>query len=241
MKRADTKSGTTELMACYRKIANKFPWSSRRNNRRNQSHLHPQSQLQIQSLQNRQAGISIRKRFINNFSSDLWFSISHIRGFCEIESEFGGKTKAGASKTTKAAKTTSVNANLPAGGVNLLTPATTAQTTYYKAGDKVTFGWNYTSLSIPPHAVDVYVTCAANSATYTISNNMTYHSSAKVVWDTAPETVGENPLLTDHYTLVVYDAAKDPTQAASAGYLGAYNQYQFPLYTPRPYQNRTGM
>lgn len=121
----------------------------------------------------------------------------------------------------------------------MLTPASTAQTTYYKVGDEVTFGWNYTSLSIPPHAVDVYVTCTANSATYTVSNNMTFHSSAKVVWDTKPEKTGDNPLLTDQYTLVIHDAAKDVTQVASAGYLGAYQQFTFGMYTPQPYENRS--
>lgn len=121
----------------------------------------------------------------------------------------------------------------------MLTPASTAQTTYYKAGDEVTFGWNYTSLSIPPHAIDIYVTCTANSATYTISNNMTFHSSAKVVWDTKAEQTGANPLLTDQYTLVIHDAAKDVTQVASAGYLGAYRQFTFGMYTPQPYENRS--
>ena len=150
------------------------------------------------------------------------------------------KTKATAAKTTKAPKSSAVDARLPAGGVNMLTPATTT-TTFYKAGSNITFGWNYTSLSNQPHAIDVYVTCASNSATYTISNNMTFHSSAKVVWETEPEITGANPLLTGDYTLVIHDAGQDVTQIASAGNLGAYSgQSHFPIYTPMPYQNRTG-
>ena len=121
----------------------------------------------------------------------------------------------------------------------MLTPATAA-TTYYKVGNNITFGWNYTSLSNEPKAIDVYVTCPANSATYTISNNMTFHTSAKVFWDTLPEQTGDNPLLTEHYTLVIHDAAKDPSQMASAGNLGAYSQFRFAMYTPQTYQNLSG-
>jgi len=122
----------------------------------------------------------------------------------------------------------------------MLTPAVTAATTYYKVGQNITFGWNYTSLLNEPKAIDVYVTCTANSATYTIANNMSFQSSAKVVWDTLPEQTGANPLLTEHYKLVIHDAAKDVTDIASAGNLGAFQQLPFAMYTPQPYQNLTG-
>ena len=117
----------------------------------------------------------------------------------------------------------------------MLTPATTAATTYYKVGDYVTFGWNYTSLSVTPAHIDVYVTCTANSATYTISNNASYHSTGLAVWNTSADATGAAPLLTDQYTLVIHDAAKDVTAVASAGYLGTYDQFTFGMYTPQPY------
>ncbi len=122
----------------------------------------------------------------------------------------------------------------------MLTPAMTAAKTYYKVGQNITFGWNYTSLSNEPKAIDVYVTCTANSATYTITNNMTFQSSAKAVWDTLPEQTGANPLLTEQYHLVIHDAAKDVTDIAAAGNLGAYQQFLFAMYTPQAYQNLTG-
>jgi len=149
-------------------------------------------------------------------------------------------TKAAASKTTKAPKSSAVDDRLPAGGVNMLTPAVTAAKTYYKVGQNITFGWNYTSLSNEPKAIDVYVTCTANSATYTVANNMTFQSSAKVVWDTLSEQTGANPLLTEQYHLVIHDAAKDVTDVAGAGNLGAFEQVTFAMYTPQPYQNLTG-
>lgn len=122
----------------------------------------------------------------------------------------------------------------------MLTPAAIAMSTYYKVGQNVTFGWNYTSLSNEPKAVDVYVTCTANNAAYTVANNMSFHSTAKVVWDTAPEKTGANPLLTSEYTLVIYDAAHDVSQAAAAGNLKAYSDVQFGMYTPQTYTGLKG-
>lgn len=99
----------------------------------------------------------------------------------------------------------------------------------------MTFGWNYTSLSIKPSKIDVYVTCAANSATYTISNNASYHPTDQAVWNTSEDATGKAPLLTDKYTLVIHDAAKDVTARASPGYLAAYDEFIFGMYTPQPY------
>ena len=130
---------------------------------------------------------------------------------------------------------------LPAGGVNLLTPAALAQTTYYKIGDSVSFVWNYTSLSVTPSNVDILVTCTANSATYTLSSNASFASTGSVVWDTKPDETGTAPLLTDTYTLVIHDTSKDVTQVADAGHLGTYNQYHFGMYIPQAYTPRSGM
>ena len=122
----------------------------------------------------------------------------------------------------------------------MLTPAVTDPTTYYKVGDMVTFGWNYTSLSIPPSHIDVYVTCTANSATYTLSNNATYKPTGKAVWNSSEDATGTHPLLTDQYTLVIRDADKPASSAASAGYLGNFEQFTFGMYTPQPYVDAKG-
>jgi hypothetical protein len=62
-----------------------------------------------------------------------------------------------------------------------------------------------------------------------------------VYWDTgAYQASAQIPLLTNQYTLIIWDAAKPMTAAASAGYLGSYNSFQFGMYTPQPYQNLSG-
>ena len=162
---------------------------------------------------------------------------ANSKGSAETKASSGAsKTKGDASKTTKkSAKTSAVDPRLPPGGVQMLTPDTTAATTYYKVGDYVTFGWNYTSLSVKPSKIDVYVTCTANSATYTIANNASYQPTGHAVWNTSADATGKAPLLTDQYTLVIHDAAKDVTARASAGYLDTYEQFVFGMYTPQAY------
>ena len=147
-----------------------------------------------------------------------------------------GGAAASASGTQKAAATTqSVNPVLPPGGANMLTPSALAQSTYYKIGDFVSFAWNYTSLSIPPSRVDVLVSCTANSATYTLKSNASFEKTGSVVWDTSPDITGTAPLLTETYTLVIYDAQKAITDVAPAGKLGVTNDYRFGMYIPQKY------
>lgn len=143
---------------------------------------------------------------------------------------------ASASGTQKAAATTqSVNPVLPAGGVNMITPSALAQTTYYKIGDYVSFAWNYTSLSITPSKVDVLISCSANSATYTLQSNASFEKTGSVVWDTSPDITGTAPLLTETYTLVIYDAQEAITEVASAGKLGVSDDFTFGMYIPQKY------
>ncbi|RMZ79636.1 hypothetical protein DV737_g3284, partial [Chaetothyriales sp. CBS 132003] len=145
-----------------------------------------------------------------------------------------GQSSSG-TKTSKTQTTTSIDARLPAGGVEMISPAATDGSQYYKVGDYVTFQWNYTSLSVTPSAVDVLASCSLNSATYTISTNMSVEETGQVVWDTGNTATMSNPFPVATYTLIIYDAAKDPTDTASAGYLSAYDQYTFGMYTGQPY------
>ncbi|KAL4804010.1 hypothetical protein BDV18DRAFT_143666 [Aspergillus unguis] len=140
------------------------------------------------------------------------------------------------SKTTSASNSsTSVDARLPPGGISMLTPAS-ASTTYYKIDEKITFVWNYTSLSITPTAVNVIASCSLNSATYTISSNMSVEQTQTVTWDTGKYQANATaPLLTATYTLIVYDESKDIDDVASAGELSSQNRYYFGMYTPQPY------
>ena len=139
----------------------------------------------------------------------------------------------GTNKSGQSTKT--YDARLPAGGVSMITPnAMTSK--YYKIKDYVTFAWNYTSLSVTPSRIDVLASCSLNSQTYTIAANLSVEETQTVVWDTGNyQATGTIPLLTETYTLIIHDAAKDVTQQAQAGYLGTYNQFTFGMYTPQAY------
>ncbi|GFF36198.1 hypothetical protein IFM58399_04470 [Aspergillus lentulus] len=139
------------------------------------------------------------------------------------------------SKTKTSTKTTSIDARLPAGGTSMLIP-TAGATTYYKIGDYVTFAWNYTSLLVTPSAVNVLATCTMNSATYTLTSNMSVEATGKVVWDTGKYQANATvPLLTATYTLYVVDVDKDIGDTASPGHLGSQNGYLFGMYSPQAY------
>lgn len=122
----------------------------------------------------------------------------------------------------------------------MLTPSALAATTYYKVGDNITFGWNYTSLSVAPSKIDVLVSCKENSATYTLTQNASFQSTGSIVWDTIPDETGTAPLLTETYTLIVHDAAKGVGDVAGAGHLGSYNQFAFGMYIPQKYTALSG-
>ncbi|KAJ9488099.1 hypothetical protein VN97_g5202 [Penicillium thymicola] len=146
-----------------------------------------------------------------------------------------GTKTTGKSKTT-ATSSISIDPAAAAGGVSMITPASSS-TTYYKIGEDVTFVWNYTSLSVTPSAVNVVASCSLNAMTYTLSSNMTVKQTGSVVWDTGKyQKSATIPLLTASYTLIVYDASKDIDDTASAGRLSSQNGgYVFGMYTPQPY------
>ncbi|GFF27818.1 hypothetical protein IFM46972_02176 [Aspergillus udagawae] len=139
------------------------------------------------------------------------------------------------SKTKTSTKSTSIDPRLPAGGTSMMIP-TAGASTYYKIGDYVTFAWNYTSLLVTPSAVNVLATCTMNSATYTLTSNMSVEATGKVVWDTGKyQANATTPLLTATYTLYVVDVDKDIGDTASPGHLGSQNGYLFGMYSPQPY------
>ena len=162
----------------------------------------------------------------------------------------GSKETGKASKTDKsssqAAKTTDFDPRLPPGGVQMVSPAPTEGSQYYKVGDFVTFKWNYTSLSVTPSAVDIMASCSLNSHLYTLALNQSVKETGAVTWDTgnyqrAASMNGQPPLVVETYTLVIYDAALSVSATAKAGYLGAFDQYTFGMYTPLPYVPLNGM
>lgn len=89
---------------------------------------------------------------------------------------------------------TEFDPRLPPGGVQMVTPAPLSGNQYYKIGDYVTFGWNYTSLSVTPSAIDIMASCSLNNNLYTIAVNQSVQSSQAVVWDTGAEATASAPL-----------------------------------------------
>ncbi|MCJ1419263.1 hypothetical protein MMC32_005617 [Xylographa parallela] len=140
-------------------------------------------------------------------------------------------------RTSSGPETTSIDPRLPAGGIEMLTPAAIAPASYYKIGDQITFGWNYTSLIVTPTAIDILATCSACASAYTLANNASVKETGSVVWDTSGYATGTNPLLTESYTLIIHDAAQATTAAAQAGYLGTYDSFMFGMYAPQPYSD----
>jgi hypothetical protein len=118
----------------------------------------------------------------------------------------------------------------------MVTPAAIDAAQYYKIGDFVTFAWNYTSLSVTPTAIDVLASCSLNNQLYTIALNQTVEPTGAVTWDTGEyQATATIPLLTESYTLVVYDAGSDITSIPQAGYLAVQDQFQFGMYSPQSY------
>lgn len=137
-----------------------------------------------------------------------------------------------------ASGTTSFDNRIPAGGISMITPAVTLGQQYFKIGDYVTFGWNYTSLEATPTAVNIMATCTANKQLYTIQMNQTVaNNTGKVVWDTGSyqATAVQNPLLTQTYTLIIFDSESSISATAQPGYLAVYSQYTFGMYSPQSY------
>jgi hypothetical protein len=120
----------------------------------------------------------------------------------------------------------------------MITPAVIAGPQYYKIGDYVTFVWNYTDVLATPTAVNIMATCTANQQLYTLAANQTVgNSTGAVTWDTGAyqATAVQDPLLTETYTLIIYDAASSISATAQPGYLAVFNQYTFGMYSPQPY------
>ncbi|KAI1384619.1 uncharacterized protein F4822DRAFT_368038 [Hypoxylon trugodes] len=153
----------------------------------------------------------------------------------------GQNTATGTGNSTSKATHSTFDPQDGAGGVAMITPATTAGTTLYRIGDPtpITWVWNYTSLQGTPTAIDVLVSCSTASATWTLTQNMTFEPTATFTWDTEKysESAIASPLLVAQYTLLIHDSDSSADATAEAGYLAPFDGLQFGLYTSRPYQD----
>ncbi|KAI9725315.1 MAG: hypothetical protein M1828_003330 [Chrysothrix sp. TS-e1954] len=152
------------------------------------------------------------------------------------------KSKSGnKSSATKTTSSVSINPAAGAGGIALITPATTlAESAYYKVDDTITWVWNYTSLTSAPSAIDILLTVGLNAdsavpSAFTIATNVSYAATQTFSWDSGKYNSETRLLPVSTYTLLVYDAAL-PTYSATAspGFLGLYDQFAFGLYTGKP-------
>lgn len=119
----------------------------------------------------------------------------------------------------------------------MMTPATSSGTQLYRIGEEITWKWNYTSLQGTPTAIDVLVSCSVATETWTLTQNMTWETTGAYTWDTNAyaKTAVASPLLTEEYTLIIYDADSSISATAEAGYLSVYDSFTFGMYTSRPY------
>jgi hypothetical protein len=124
----------------------------------------------------------------------------------------------------------------------MVTPGIFSPTTYYKAGDFITWAWNYTSIQGTPTAIDLWAYCSAAKATYTLTSNMTFdEKGGKFTWDTNQYKASATQLLTNQYTLSIADADIGPSGSSGAGYLDPLPMMTFGMYTPQPSTPFSGM
>lgn len=150
--------------------------------------------------------------------------------------------KPDSTKSSKGSKTThhtEYPPYAPPGAVVVTQPATTgAGTALYRIGEYVTFGWNYTNVLATPTAIDVLASCPAASATWTLTQNMTYATAASYVWNTNNQKNNPNqPLLTEKYTLIIKNSDFTLGDTAEPGYFGSDSSFPFGLYASQHYES----
>jgi hypothetical protein len=130
----------------------------------------------------------------------------------------------------------------------MLTPAATVTSPFYKIGDYVTFGFNYTSLSSTPTALNIYASCTSKPEYhYEVASNYTTGGTKNgtddaemVVWDTSKhQALGQQALVLDTYTLVIYDADGNDDDTPVAGYLAPFKGFKFGMYAAQDYSDST--
>lgn len=148
-----------------------------------------------------------------------------------------GKTTTGKTTGKTTATTTSFDAADPAGSISMITPSTTNILELYKIGDFITWGWNYTNLQATPTAIDVLASCSFATRTFTLTQNMTFETLGSYTWDTAAYQTDnvQAQLLTEEYTLIIYDAESSVSATAEAGYLDTFDGFTFGLYATQSY------
>lgn len=121
----------------------------------------------------------------------------------------------------------------PPGGGTFMTPDPRLGPPLYKAGDEITFGWNYTNVLADPTAVDVILSCSANSAVWTLTSNMSFEDPGSYTWDSkVQQTDSGQRLITEEYVLIIKDSEVEIGDAPENGYFSQAT-LGLNIYTPK--------
>ncbi|SPO01078.1 related to WSC4 Cell wall integrity and stress response component 4 [Cephalotrichum gorgonifer] len=135
--------------------------------------------------------------------------------------------------STKGTSTETFDVMDPVGRASFITPNIYMGPPLYKAGDEITWVWNYTNLQAEPTAIDLILSCTRQSMAWTLTGNMSFQDPATYTWDSKVQaTDPSQPLLTEEYILIVKDSDTEIGDTGKPGYLGRTDQ-QMNIYLPR--------
>lgn len=162
----------------------------------------------------------------------------------------GGSASASSASVSASASTNgtstpmpSIPLGAPAGGIAMTMPPLQS-TSFYKISpsDYITFGWNFTNLSVQPTSLTV-AAVGANGNTYPVgpTNGVIPGNAQSVVWyPYGYQTANPNlPLAQASYTLHIWGGG-GPSAGPTPGYLAPYSGLVFAMYTPQAYTPLTG-
>lgn len=141
---------------------------------------------------------------------------------------------------TRSRRPTDVPNNAPAGLLSFTQPPQTAAASYYKIApnELITFGWNFTYVSMTPTALTVSAFCASNGNTYPVgpTDGVIPGGATQVIWDPYQYESGDGAvrLAQAEYTLSIHDE-RGPDVGIRAGFLTPNSGMKFSLYRPREY------
>lgn len=108
-------------------------------------------------------------------------------------------------------------------------------TVLFKIGTTVDLAWNYTGLQATPDAIDVLLSCAEVSATWTLTSNWTFEAEPTYTWKIDTPEDDDNPFLTEMYTLIIKDSEAEVSDIPEPGKLNSNQNFKFGLYNKQPY------
>ena len=126
-----------------------------------------------------------------------------------------------------------------AGAISMTQPPQLAAPSFYKIfpNNPVTFGWNYSYLSVQPKTLFISAYCDQYKVTYPVGNPEGTLAGAptQVVWDlyAAEQQPGARKFAEAEYTLRIHDERGDGVQARG-GYLSPYSGLKFGIYSAKP-------